>query len=64
MVRTFARYERDEFAHTLLHAFFGLFGDFGVLGQSRLHDARDWGKVMNVSVLIEVFAVRILGAML
>lgn len=47
---TLARDEGDELAHALLHALFCLFRDLCVLGERRLHDARDWSKVANVSV--------------
>lgn len=63
-VRTFTCNERDELTHTFLHALFGFFGDLRILGQRRLHDPGDWSKVMNVSILIEVLSIRVLGAML
>lgn len=47
---TFAGDERDELAHALLHAFLCFFGDFGIVGESRFHNARDWSKVTNVSI--------------
>jgi hypothetical protein len=49
--RTLAGDEGDELAHALLHAFLGLLCDLGVLGQGSLHDAGDWSKVANVSVV-------------
>lgn len=58
-VRTFTRDEANEFAHAFLHAFFGLFCNLGVLGERSLHDASDWSKVVNVSILIKVPAIRI-----
>lgn len=63
-VRTLAGDERNKLAHAFLHTLLRLFCNFGVLGQSCLHDPSNWGKVMNVSILIEVLAIRILGAML
>ena len=48
---TFASDEADKFAHTLLHALFGFFGDLSILGQGHLHNAGDWRKVSNVSIV-------------
>jgi len=51
MTHTLAGDEGDELAHALLHAFLGLLRDLGVLGGGSLHDAGDWSKVANVSVV-------------
>jgi len=48
---TLTRDERDELADTLLHALFCLFGNLGILGERRLHDAGHWRKVANVSIV-------------
>lgn len=48
--RTFAGDEGDELADTFLHAFLGLFGDFGVLGQGSLHDTSNWSEVAYISI--------------
>jgi hypothetical protein len=61
--RTLAGDEGDELAHAFLHTFFRFFGNLGVFGQSHFHDPGDWGKVVNVSILIKVFAIRMLGTM-
>lgn len=39
---TLAGNERDKLAHTLLHAFFGFFGDLGILRESELHDSSNY----------------------
>ena len=38
---TFAGNKRDEFAHALLHAFFGLFCDFRIFWKRQLHYTRN-----------------------
>lgn len=48
--RTFAGDEADEFADAFLHALFGLFGDFGVVGEGLFHDSGNWRKVSDVSI--------------
>ena len=50
MTRTFARDERDEFAHALLHTFFCLLGDLRVLRERHFHNTGDWSKVVYVSI--------------
>jgi hypothetical protein len=47
---TFACYERDELAHAFLHAFLGLFGDFGIFWQRRFHDTGHWCEIPYVSI--------------
>jgi len=59
-LRSFTRDERYELRDTLLHALFRFLGDFGILGQSRLHDPRDWSKILYVSVCMQV---RFVGAL-
>ncbi len=55
-MRTFAGDKGYEFAHAFLHAFLGLLGNLGVLGEGQLHDARHWSKVADVSVQVVVAA--------
>lgn len=58
--RTFAGDKGDKLADALLHALLGLLGNLCVLGEGILHDAGDWSKVANVSI-VSVVAVGSLG---
>ena len=44
---TFAGDERDELAHTLLHAFLSLLCNLCVLWEGSLHDTGNWREVTN-----------------
>ena len=46
LVLTFAGNKRDEFAHALLHAFFGLFCDFRIFWKRQLHYTRNLTQML------------------
>lgn len=63
LVAGFARDERDELAHALLHRLLAVLGDLGRGRQRHLHDARDVGRgqepvLLSDLVVVVVFLAR------